>query len=160
MNDPRERAPYRNVGRRTPAKGVLISLANTNWVFLTVCTQDRERWLAFPHIQRALHNIWENSATAFLVSDYLLMPDHLHLFCAPQDLNVTIEAWITFWKSKLAKAQVDAGKFQVGGFHHRLRDGEEYSEKWIYVQENPVRHGPVENPEEWPYRGRVHDIRF
>jgi len=160
VNDPHEGAPYRDVGRRTPAKGVHISLAGPNWVFLTVCTKDRERWLADAGVQRALHHIWQHTATAWLVSDYLLMPDHLHLFCAPRDLKFTIERWIAFWKDRLAKVHPGAGGFQPGGFHHRLRDGENYSEKWIYVQENPVRHGLVTKADEWPYCGRVHEIRF
>jgi len=74
--------PFREPGRRSPAKGVHVSLAGPNWVFLTVCTQKRERWLATLSVQRALHEIWQHTATAWLVSDYLLMPDHLHLFCA------------------------------------------------------------------------------
>src|SRR5208283_5271358 len=84
-------------GRCTPAKGVHVCLGGPNWVFLTVCTDNRERWLAQASVQQALHDIWKNTATAWLVSDYLLMPDHLHLFCAPQDLNFTIERWMGFW---------------------------------------------------------------
>src|SRR5688572_13200863 len=152
--------PFVEPGRRTPAKGVHISLAGPNWVFLTVCAEKREPWLAQCSVQHALHRIWENSATAWLVSDYLLMPDHLHLFCAPRDLKFTIERWMAFWKDRLAKAHAGAGGFQPGGFHHRLRDGESYAEKWIYVQENPVRHGLVAQAGEWSYRGRVHDVRF
>ena len=92
--------PFRGPGRRTPAKGVHVSLGGPNWVFLTVCTEKRERWLAQPSVQRALHDIWEHTATAWLVSDYLLMPDHLHLFCAPRDLKFTIERWMGFWKER------------------------------------------------------------
>jgi hypothetical protein len=187
--------------RRTPAKGVHITLGGSNWVFLTVCTQDRARRLAQISIQRALHDIWLHSATAWLVSDYLLMPDHLHLFCAPRgqcvigrdalprvrppdddkdDLlvvrsdaqqrvptenpavhkYVAIERWIAFWKDQLAKKCPGAEKFQRGGFHHRLRDSENYSEKWQYVRENPIRAGLAARPEEWPYQGRVHNIRW
>lgn len=94
--------------RHTPAKGVHLSLGGPNWVFLTVCTEQRERWLIQPSVQRALEDIWKNTATAWLVSDYLLMPDHLHLFCAPRDLKFTIERWIGFWKDQFAK------KFPVG----------------------------------------------
>jgi REP element-mobilizing transposase RayT len=79
--------PFREPGRRTPAKGVHNSLGGPNWVFLTVCTEKRGRWLAQPSVQRALNNIWKHTATAWLVSDYLLMPDHMHLFCAPRDLS-------------------------------------------------------------------------
>lgn len=74
--------PFREPGRRLPAKGVSISLGQANWVFLTVCTEKRGRWLAEKSLQKTLHAIWLDSATAWLVSDYLLMPDHLHLFCA------------------------------------------------------------------------------
>ena len=41
-----------------------------------------------------------------------------------------------------------------------LRDGETYAQKWQYVRENPVRAGLVGRPEDWPYFGRVHEIRF
>lgn len=146
--------------RRTPAQGVHVSLHGSNWVFLTVCTKDRDRWLAQPAIQRALHDIWLGTATTWLVSDYLLMPDHLHLFCAPRDLHFTIERWIAYWKDNLTKKCPDVGKFQRSGFHHRLRNGESYSQKWQYVRENPVRAGLVSEPKDWPYRGRVHEIRW
>ena len=169
--------PFREPGRRSPAKGVHISLSGPNWVFLTVCTEKRERWLPQPSVQGALHNIWQHTATAWLVSDYLLMPDHLHLFCAPRDLKFTIERWMGFWKDQLAKSMKSqggaathggsagppyrrVGKFQAGGLHHRLRDGESYAEKWQYVRENPVRAGLVERPEDWPYFGRVHEIQW
>jgi putative transposase len=168
--------PFREPGRRMPASGVHVSLSGSNWVFLTVCTEKRGSWLAQASVQRTLHDIWQTTATAWLVSDYLLMPDHLHLFCAPNDLKFTIERWIGFWKDQLAKnlkKQGGAGagvaaatpyqaewKFQTGGFHHRLRDGENYAQKWQYVRENPVRAGLVARPDDWPYFGRVHEIRF
>jgi putative transposase len=146
--------------RRTPAKGVRVSLAGPNWVFLTVCTEDRKRWLAQATVHQALHDIWLHTATAWLVSDYVLMPDHLHLFCAPYDLKFTIENWIAFWKNRLSMTYPEAGRFQRTGFHHRLRDGENYSQKWQYVCENPVRDGLAAKPEDWPYQGRVHEIRW
>lgn len=161
--------PFLEPGRRTPAKGVHVSLSGPNWVFLTVCTDKRGQWLAQASVQRALHDIWQHTATAWLVGDYLLMPDHLHLFCAPHNLKFTIERWIGFWKDQLTKQLKREGdaaatpyqadwKFQAGGFHHRLRDGESYFQKWQYVRENPVRAGLVSQPEDWPYFGRVHEI--
>jgi len=116
-------SPFREPGRHTPAKGVHVSLDGPTWVFLTVCTEKRERWLTQASVQRALHDIWERTATAWLVSDYLLMPDHLHLFCAPHDLKFTVERWIGFWKDRFAKTHPDTGTFQAGGFqppYHNL----------------------------------------
>src|ERR1035437_7471574 len=64
--------------------------------------------------------------------------DHLHLFCAPRDLRFSIETWITYWKREFSLNHGRKGwKFQPRGWHHRLRDGEGYSEKWAYVQGNP-----------------------
>lgn len=152
--------PFHEPGRRTPAKGVHLTLGGPNWVFLNVCTNQRDRWLAQASVQNALHNIWENTATAWLVSDYLLMPDHLHLICAPRDFKYTIERWVAFWKDRFAKTHPDTGTFQAGSFHHRLRDGESYAQKWQYIRENPVRAKLVERPEDWPYFGSVHNIRW
>jgi putative transposase len=151
---------FRGRGRRTPAKGVHLSFQGPNWVFLTVNTAYRIRWLAQPSVHHALHQIWLRTATAWLVSDYLLMPDHLHLFCAPRDWDCSIERWMKFWKGELTKACKDARRFQVDGFHHRLRNGESYAQKWLYVRENPVRAGLVSRAEDWPYKGCVHDIRW
>jgi putative transposase len=152
--------PFRDPGRRPPAKGVLVSLGGPNWVFLTVGAEKRKYRLAQTSVQRAWPDVWEHTAAAWLVSDYLLMPDHLHLFCAPHDLKFTIERWMGFWKDRLAKSLPDAGKFQAGGFHHRLRDVESCSPKWQYVPENPVRAGSVTRPEHWPYFGCAHEIQF
>ena len=152
--------PPRDPGRRRPAQGVHIQLGRPNWVFLTVTTKDRERWLADCRVQKELHQIWEHKAKAWLVSDYLLMPDHLHLFCAPHDLSFSIESWIKYWKDQFSKTGIKVGGFQRNGVHHRLRGSESYSEKWLYVRHNPVRAGLVKSPEEWVYQGRVHQIRF
>lgn len=117
MSDSQPKEP----GRRTPAKGVNIILGQANWVLLTVCTAQRLPWLAQSSAQSVLHQIWKEDATAWLVSDYVLMPDHLHLFCASHDLKFTIEKWMGFWKDRFAKTYAKAGAFQAGGFHHRLR---------------------------------------
>ena len=73
-------------------------------------------------------------------------------------MKFTIERWIGFWKDRFAKAHLDTGTFQAAGFHHRLRNGENYAQKWQYVRENPVRAGLVQQPEDWRYFGRVHEI--
>jgi len=81
-----------------------------------------------------------DGSDAWLAGDYLLMPDHLHIFCAPRDFRCTIETWSAYWKREFRlKHKRPDWKFQSRGWHHRLRDGESYSEKWLYVQENPLR---------------------
>jgi hypothetical protein len=39
-----------------------------------------------------------------------------------------------------------------------MRSEESYSEKWLYVAENPVRKNFVTCAEEWPYQGEVYPL--
>lgn len=50
--------------------------------FVTVCTQDRRPLLANPAAHALLIAAWK-SATWYHVGRYVIMPDHVHLFCAP-----------------------------------------------------------------------------
>jgi putative transposase len=115
--------------RQNPAPGVHVNLGQANFVLLTVTTKKREPWLANETVQRLLHQTW-SEAKAWLVGDYLLMPDHLHCFGAPHDLRFTMETWISYWKREFAlRHKRREWKFQSRGWHHRLRDGEGYSDK-------------------------------
>lgn len=156
-----ERAPLsRDPGRESPAPGVKISLDGPNIVFLTVCAKDRRPWMAQRIVHESLHEIW-TKADAWLVGYYLLMPDHLHLFCAPRDLRFTIEQWMTYWKREFSRAHLDQHwEWQRKGAHHRLRHAREFSEKWQYVRENPLRQGLVKHLDEWPFSGTIHELRW
>jgi putative transposase len=147
-------------GRKNPAAGVHVQFGESNIVLLTVTTENRVPWLANPVADRLLRETWQN-AKAWLVGDYLLMPDHLHAFCAPRDLSFSIEQWITFWKRDFRRQHGrEDWCFQSRGWHHRLRHGEDHSTKWLYIQENPVRKGLTNRIEGWPYQGTIHYIRW
>jgi putative transposase len=144
--------------RRNPSSGVHVHLGQSNIILLTIATEKREPWLANETAHRLLHQIW-SEATAWLVGDYLLMPDHLHAFCAPRDLRFTVETWITYWKREFSRKHGrEEWKFQSRGWHHRLRNGENYSDKWLYVQENPLRQGLITRIEDWKFKGKVFDL--
>ena len=153
-------APFREVGRRKPPQGVRIDLGERTVIFVTVCTKDRVAWLACEEAHQLLRNVWQQ-AEAWLVGDYVLMPDHLHLFAAPRDLRFTADAWIQYWKSQFSKGHPHAHwVWQTKAVHHRLRDGAGYTQKWLYMRENPVRAGLVKDPEAWPYRGTIFPLRW
>jgi len=151
---------YPEVGRRTPSGGAHLFFGQPNIFFLTVNSKDRVPWVGQSKVQTSLVNIWRESATAWLTGYYLLMPDHLHLFCAPRELRFGIDAWITFWKRQFTRHHLnESWEFQRRGFHHRLRNVQEYHEKWTYVRENPIRRGLVKDADDWPYQGTVHELR-
>jgi putative transposase len=147
-------------GRKTPAKGVTISADEPTILLLTICAKDRKRWMAQKPVRESLERIWKR-ADAWLVGNYLLMPDHLHLFCAPRDLHFTVEGWVTFWKRQFTREHLNEDwAWQRSAFHHRLRNAREYEDKWNYVQENPIRKGLASKVEDWPYSGMIHELRW
>jgi putative transposase len=151
---------YREPGRRHPASGVFISLEHPTIVFLTVCTKDRRPWLAQSVVHETLVQVW-NEANAWLVGEYVLMPDHLHLFCSPQALSFTLDQWVRYWKSLFSKRiQQPEYRWQTGHWDTRLRRSENYREKWAYVRMNPVRKGLVAASEFWPFQGPINALRW
>lgn len=146
------------LGRNHPSRGVHVAFGYPTIVFLTVCTKDWKPWLAQKSVQASLVNLWE-SVDAWLVGEYILMPDHLHLFCAPRDLDFTLQRWVTWWKRQFTKLHLEGtGSWQRDYWDTRLRHGENYSQKWLYVRNNPVRAGLVTTVEDWPYQGKLNTL--
>jgi putative transposase len=111
-------------------------------------------------IQNALVDLWKK-ADAWLVGYYLLMPDHLHLFCAPHNRDFTLKAWVTHWKRGFSCLRMsETGQWQRDYWDTRLRRSESYHEKWEYVRLNPVRKNLVFQPEDWPYQGILNELRW
>ncbi len=144
--------------RDHPARGVQINDDVQCLVFLTIATHKRRPWLANAEVHKLLRVTWFE-CTAWHVGTYLLMPDHLHLFCVPRRTSCTIETWIRFWKrSFAAKHSQPNWQFQAAGWHHRLRNDESREEQWHYVTENPVRAGLVTSSKQWPHQGKIFAI--
>ena len=146
------------IGRKNPAQGVYIFEDQPTIAFLTICSHKREPVLANAEVHKALRKSWEE-ADAWLVGTYLIMPDHVHLFCSPFRENFTIEQWIAFWKRRFRRNfGRHAPRFQSRGFHHRLRRQENYTDEWEYIRQNPVRVGLAMNSDDWPYQGTLNDL--
>src|SRR5687767_6154433 len=117
-----------HVGRKSPARDVHIHASQPTIIFLTVCAQRPATWLTTNSTHSSLLEIWR-AADTWLVGDYLLMPDHLHLFCAPRNLNFTLETWVTYWKRQFTRRHLNQTcTWQRSYFDHRLRDLDDYSE--------------------------------
>src|SRR5215469_11780855 len=141
--------------RKKPAHGVRVDSNRPTIVFVTVCTKSRRPWLASPENHVALLGVWAE-ASAWVVGRYVLMPDHLHLFAAPGRLELSLENWIRYWKSRFTRTRLVAlQEWQSGHWDTRLRSGESYESKWLYVRGNPVRAGLVDDADRWPYQGEL-----
>jgi putative transposase len=108
-------------------------------------------WLACDEAHACLRE-----AGKWTVGRYVLMPDHAHLFCAPHDVDFPLDAWVRFWKGQFTRRSARLEwRWQPHHWDTRLRRGENYSEKWEYVRQNPVRAGLVADADQWPYQGEL-----
>ncbi|NOX54979.1 MAG: hypothetical protein GXP27_11200 [Planctomycetes bacterium] len=127
-------------------------------VFLTVCTQSRKPILAKHDIHRLLLDAWAEAKT-WVVGRYVLMPDHIHLFCGPRSPeSPSLGRWVQFWKSWASRRWPRPEEQPVwlkSFWDTQLRRSESYEQKWEYVRRNPVRASLVSQPDDWPYAGEV-----
>jgi REP element-mobilizing transposase RayT len=148
--------------RNYPARRALDDLGNrSNLVFVTVCTRNRKAILARADIHQLLATLWAD-ASHWMVGRYVLMPDHLHLFCAPAGPEATnVRDWISYWKSRSAAQwprPTEQPIWQREAWDRQIRQGESYGAKWDYVRHNPVRAGLIANADDWPYQGELNKL--
>ncbi len=151
-------------GRKHPIHQPVHERFNTPIiVFLTVCSKKRKPIFANAQAHHALRDAWDR-AENWLVGRYMIMPEHIHLFCAPVLLvPETLQGWISCWKSNAARhwpRREDAPIWQRHFWDTQLRRGESYDAKWNYVVENPVRAGLVKQSEDWLYQGEMNVLRW
>ncbi len=110
-----------------------------------------------------LEEVWKRAET-WWVGRYVLMPDHLHLFCTPSGPEApALTAWVKYWKAMAARRwprPEEQPIWQQGFWDRQLRGGEHYNQRWNYVRNNPVRHGLVGDADDWPYQGEMNVFRF
>lgn len=138
--------------------------------FVTFNTHLRRHLLASLAVHSAFVDYCQRACERDIgVGRYVMMPDHMHLFVRfGRGSELTLGVWIRGLKRHLDCALTETGakpvvissqklrSFWQPGFHdHLLRSDESYSEKWMYVRENPVRAGLVSHADEWPYAGEV-----
>jgi REP element-mobilizing transposase RayT len=142
-------------------------MVETPIFFVTTCTANRRPVLACDSMHEICREVWRHAERLYgwRVGRYVLMPDHVHFFCAPFRDRHRLSTFVAKWKEWAAKHAsrrhaLTVPFWQDGFFDHVLRSEESYEVKWQYVLENPVRAGLVAKPEDWPYQGEIHKLRW
>ncbi|MBK7978135.1 MAG: hypothetical protein IPK07_34445 [Deltaproteobacteria bacterium] len=126
-------------------------------MLLTITTHGRKRILANDSGHALLVRWWQ-SADAWLVGRYVILPDHLHAFVAPRRTDVSLPRWVRFWKAGVSREWAerdDRPLWQRDFWDTQLRAHQSYDAAWEYVCRNPVRAGLVGERTEWPYQGTL-----
>ena len=133
--------------------------------FITTCAFRRRTILASKDVAEILISEWRNARERHgcVIGRYVIMPDHVHFFCSAELDGKTLPTFMQAWKQwsskRLARELGFSGPiWQEEFFDHVLRSSENYSQKWDYVRENPVRAGLVTKIEDWPWQGEIESL--
>lgn len=132
-------------------------------VFVTACTHTRKPILCVQDAYQEILHAWRD-ADAWLVGRFVVMPDHIHLFCAPtKDGFPELRKWVQYWKALASCSwprMSEQPLWQKSFWDTQIRRGESYERIWEYVCQNPVRKGLVKIAEEWPFQGEINKLEW
>jgi len=91
----------------------------------------------------------------YLLHEFVLMPNHLHLLLTPVD-SCSLEKAFQLIKGgsshEIHRVRENKSPIWQSGFHEsRVRDWNDYKSKIDYIHFNPVAAKLVERPQDWPY---------
>lgn len=106
-----------------------------------------------PWARLLIDTVYNYRGTAYLLHEFVVMPDHVHVILTPK---TSLEKAVQFIKGGFSyRAKKDLGSnmevWQKGFSDHRIRDAQDYRLHRIYIQQNPVRKRLRERPEEYAY---------
>jgi putative transposase len=138
--------------------------------FFTVVTYQRQRILLDEPFRTALRlSIGEVRQTLpFTTQAWVLLPDHLHcLWTLPEDDYDFSQRWLQikagvirrvgdlyFDPGRLSRSRQKRNEstvWQRRFWEHRIKDERDFARHMDYIHFNPVKHGLVQKPGEWPY---------
>ena len=97
--------------------------------------------------------LYHYRGTAYLLHEFVIMPDHLHVIFTRQ---TSLEKAVQFIKGGFSfRAKKELGSnleiWQKGFSDHRIRDASDYALHKTYVQQNPVKKNLCSRAEDYPY---------
>ena len=132
--------------------------------FFTVVTAERRPLFAdrtnVATLRSAFRQIQEQRP--FTVEAAVILPDHLHCIWTlpPGDADFStrwrlIKTWFTKHSDSTLRAEAERPRserlWQHRYWEHMLRDEKDYLRHVEYIHFNPVKHGYVKAPIDWPY---------
>ena len=125
--------------------------------FITICTYDKKPvFKDGEFVQYLLSRLEEESAAhSFGIFAYCFMPDHLHLLLLGNEHSSLVK-FIKSFKQKTGfyfKKKSGENLWQKSFYDHILRKSEDLKDTAVYIFNNPVRKGIVDNPRNYPYSG-------
>ena len=115
--------------------------------------QRRALFRAEPWARLFFKTLLSYQPEAYLLHEFVLMPDHFHLLITPQ---TSLERAVQFIKGGFShRVKKEFGSntevWQRGFSDHRIRDAQDYDLHIHYIHLNPVKRHLSETPSSYPY---------
>lgn len=140
-------------------------------IFFTVALADRRSDLLLREIDRLRRAVRDTKADhPFHIAAWVVLPDHLHCIWQLPDGDADYPTRWRLIKSRFSRglpvgdrrashlARRERGIWQRRYWEHHLRTETDFLAHLRYCWLNPVKHGLVTNPEEWPYSSIHRDV--
>jgi putative transposase len=130
------------------------STNNAQTYFVTSKTwEGRPLFQAEPWARLFFENLISHRSSAYLLHEFVLMPDHFHLLISPA---IALERTVQMIKGGFSyRAKKELGSnaeiWQRGFADHRIRDTQDYDLHLHYVHLNPVKKHLCGSPAEYRY---------
>ena len=138
--------------------------------FFTLVTQERAAILVEPTARAILHDAFAECKRRwpFVIDAIVLLPDHLHtIWLLPSNDDQFPRRW-GFIKKEFTKRWIASGGqeqmissqrsvrrmrgvWQPRYWEHAIQDEDDLGRHRDYIHYNPVKHGLVKKPVDWPY---------
>lgn len=141
--------------------------------FFTVVTYERQRFLCEPDSINTLWSVIDKVRTAypFHIDAWVLLPDHLHcIWTLPDNDSDYSKRWGLIKRgftkkyyltgrqkknpihiSDSRKKRRESHYWQRQFWEHVIRDQNDFNRHCDYIHYNPVKHGLVDEPRQWPH---------
>ena len=148
------------------------------YYFFTVVTYDRRAIFTDPVARACLHTAWTQTKRQMPFEDVALclLPNHLHcVWKLPADDADFSLRWARIKagftrryliaggtesnQSRSRRRKRERGIWQRRFWEHQIRDERDLQRHIDYIHYNPVKHGLVENVEDWPWSSYHHWVR-
>ncbi len=132
-------------------------------LLITVCAKNRRKILAHEWVHQLMLRAW-SLCDDYPVGRYVILPDHIHAFVGENYLaRYQLANWVAAWKSFVSlrwPTPKDKPIWQRSFWDRQIRSSDSYDQKWLYVRNNPVRHGLVRHPDDWPFQGSINSLSW
>ncbi len=124
---------------------------------ITKCVEGRQRLLDNEVVWSVFRSTFEflRDQNEIRIIAFCIVPDHYHLLIIPigtKSLSGIVKS-INQHSSKQINQVLDlkGNLWQTGYFDHRCRNTDDMQDRLTYFENNPVRGGLVDKPENWSY---------